>query len=114
MRLVKYLVLAIIAIALVTVALANREPMTLKLLPDEVAQLAGVNFDLSLPVFIIILGTFLAGLCFGFVWEWLREAKHRATARAERKERERLEQQVQKTDPNAKSGDDVLAILDGT
>ncbi|MDJ0640898.1 MAG: LapA family protein [Paracoccaceae bacterium] len=114
MRLIKYVVLAVIAIVLVTIALANREAMTLRLLPDEMARLAGINYDLSLPVFIVILGTFLAGLCFGFVWEWLREAKHRATARAEKKERERLEQQVQAGDPKAKSGDDVLAILDGT
>ena len=113
MRLIKYIVLAIIAIGLVTVALANRGTMTLRLLPDGVADLAGVNYELTFPIFIIILGTFLLGLLFGFIWEWLREHKHRATAKAEAKERQRLEQEVRKVAPPADTGDDVLAILDG-
>lgn len=113
MRLIKYFVLAIIAIGLVAVALANRESMTVKLLPDAMADLAGVNYALTLPVFLVILGAFLLGLLFGFVWEWLREHKHRATAKTEQRERERLEQEVRKVSPPAETGDDVLAILDG-
>ena len=91
MRIIKYLVLAAILIVLVAVALANRGPMTLRLLPDEIAGLFGLNYDLTLPVFVVILGTFLLGLVFGFVWEWLREHKHRVTARVEQRERQRLE-----------------------
>lgn len=113
LRLVKYLILFIIAAGLITVAMANLGPMTLKLLPDGIGRLVGLNMDLTMPVFIVILGTFLAGLLFGFIWEWLREHKHRATAKAERRERERLEQEVKKVAPPAKTGDDVLAILDG-
>ena len=112
-RLIKYLILFVIAVGLITVAMANRGPMTLKLLPEGIGRLAGVNMDLSMPVFIVILVTFFAGLLFGFVWEWLREHKHRATAKVERRERERLEQEVKKVAPPAKTGDDVLAILDG-
>jgi uncharacterized integral membrane protein len=113
MRLIKYFVLAIIAIGLVAVALANRGTMTLRLLPDALADLAGINFELTLPIFIVILGTFLLGLFFGFIWEWLREHKHRATAKTEQRERERLEQEVRKVSPPVETGDDVLAILDG-
>ena len=112
-RLIKYLILFVIAVVLITVAMANRGPMTLKLLPDGVDDLIGLNMDLTLPVFLVILGTFLAGILFGFIWEWLREHKHRATAKTERRERERLEQEVRKVAPPAKTGDDVLAILDG-
>jgi uncharacterized integral membrane protein len=113
LRLIKYLILFLIAVALITVAMANRGPMTLQLLPEGVASLFGLNMDLTMPVFLVILGTFLLGLLFGFIWEWLREHKHRATAKVERRERERLEQEVKKVAPPAKSGDDVLAILDG-
>lgn len=112
-RFIKYLILFVIAVVLITVAMANRGPMTLKLLPDGVDDLIGLNMDLTLPVFLVILGTFLLGILFGFIWEWLREHKHRATAKTERRERERLEQEVKKVAPPAKTGDDVLAILDG-
>jgi uncharacterized integral membrane protein len=112
-RFIKYLILFVIAVVLITVAMANRGPMTLQLLPDGVDDLIGLNMDLTLPVFLVILGTFLTGILFGFIWEWLREHKHRATAKTERRERERLEQEVKKVAPPAKTGDDVLAILDG-
>ena len=113
MRLIKYLILAILALGLVIVALANREPMTLQLLPAELSRLAGVQWEITLPIFIVILAAMLGGLALGFVWEWLREHKHRATAAIERRERQRLEQQVHKSAVPAKPGDDVLAILDG-
>lgn len=113
MRLIKLLILALIAIALIIVALANLESMTLQLLPDSLARLAGVDFQVTLPIFIVLLGAVLVGLILGFIWEWLREHKHRATAAQERRERERLERQMQKVAPASKPGDDVLAILDG-
>lgn len=112
MRLIKLLILAVLGVGLVVIALANREPMTLQLLPAELSRLAGVQWEITLPIFIVIIAAVLAGLALGFIWEWLREHKHRATAVAERRERQRLEQQVQKVSPPAKPGDDVLAILD--
>ena len=112
-RLLKYLILLAIAVVLVTVALANRGPMSLQLLPDGVANLLGLNWTLTFPIFLVILGTFFAGMLFGFIWEWLREHKHRATAKVERRERERLEREVVKVSPPARDGDDILAILDG-
>lgn len=116
-RLVKYLVLFVIAVALIVVAMANRGPITLKLLPEglmspERAAALGVG-DLTMPGFLLVMSIFFAGLLFGFIWEWLREHKHRSTAKVERRERERLEQQVNKIAPPTKDGDDVLAILDG-
>jgi lipopolysaccharide assembly protein A len=43
MRFLRYLFLALLAICLLIVALANREPVTLNLLPDELATFAGAN-----------------------------------------------------------------------
>ena len=113
MRFVRYLVLAGLAIILVTIALANRDPLTVRLLPDELAGLLGVNWEVTLPVFIILLAAMLAGVALGFVWEWVREHKHRATAATEAKERQRLEQQVKAVAPQEDTGDDVLALLEG-
>ena len=92
--------------------MANREPLTVRLLPDEFAGLLGVNWQVTLPVFIILLAAMLAGVALGFVWEWVREHKHRATAVTEKKERQRLEQQVKTAAPSTDTGDDVLALLE--
>ncbi len=113
MRYIRYLVLGVLAIILITTSIANREPLTLNLLPDEIAGLVGFNFDITLPVFAVILGSVIFGLALGFVWEWVREHKHRATAATERRERQRLESEVKKVAPSKDSGDDVLALLEG-
>lgn len=113
LRLIKYLILFVIAVVLIVVAMANLGPMTLQLLPTALGEQIGWNRDLTMPVFLILLGTFFAGLLFGFIWEWLREHKHRVKAKLEEQERQRLEQEVKKVSPPAKTGDDVLAILDG-
>ncbi len=113
LRLIKYLFLFIVALFLVTVSLGNREPFTLQLLPDAIAGPMNFNLDVTLPAFMMVLVIFVTGLLFGFVWEYLREHKHRAKAKTEQRERERLEQEVHKVAPPAKTGDDVLAILDG-
>ena len=41
MRYVRYAILALIAIVLVSMSLANREPLTLALYPDPVAEFMG-------------------------------------------------------------------------
>ncbi|MEL7150398.1 MAG: LapA family protein [Pseudomonadota bacterium] len=113
LRLIKYLILFVIASVLIVVAMANLGPMTLQLLPTGLGDQIGWNQNLTMPVFLVIMGTFFAGLLFGFIWEWLREHKHRSKAKVEERERQRLEQQVQKIAPPTRQGDDVLAILDG-
>jgi uncharacterized integral membrane protein len=114
MRLIRFLVLALIAIALVTVSIANRGALTIKLLPDELAQLLGFSWDITLPAFVILLGAVLVGVLLGFVWEWVRERKYRVEAATERKERERLEREVNKVAPPKDKGDDVLALLEAS
>lgn len=113
LRLIKLLFLGVILLFLVTMALGNREPITLQLLPGTLGDAVGFNLGVTLPGFLMVLAIFSIGLLFGFVWEWLREAKHRAIARVEQRERQRLEEEVRKVAPPSKTGDDVLAILDG-
>ena len=72
---------ALFAVALVSVALANRNIVTLQVLPTEISGWFAVNPSVQLPLFIVILGGIIVGLLVGFVWEWIREHKHRSSSR---------------------------------
>ncbi|MDA8584790.1 LapA family protein [Rhodobacteraceae bacterium] len=112
MRLIRLFILGIIAIALIIVAIANREPLTFRLLPDELSRLVGFNWDITLPTFAILFVAAIVGVALGYLLEWVREHKHRATAVTETKARQRLEQKVKEVAPSEEQGDDVLALLD--
>lgn len=113
MRYIRYLILAAIAVCLVTVALANREMVTLNLLPEQVSQLLGFGQSVTLPLFLVILGGVVVGLLLGFVWEWLREHKHRAEAARQRREKEKLAREVTRIKHDRPGAtDDVLALLE--
>ena len=86
MRYVRYLCIAIFAVALVSVALANRAVVPLQVLPTELSGMFAVNPSVQLPLFIIILGSILAGLLVGFIWEWIREFGDRAEAAKQARE----------------------------
>lgn len=112
-RMLRYSFLALLVIVLVTLALANRDPVTLEALPANLAAFAGVEWQISLPLYVVIFGSIVAGVLIGFVWEWLREHKHRAAASTKAREVTRLERELavmRDTKPEQK--DDVLALLD--
>jgi lipopolysaccharide assembly protein A len=112
-RYIKYLFLAAIALALVLLALANRDPVTLTVLPTGLAEWVNWNFIITLPMFIVLLGGIVAGLLIGFVWEWFREHRQRAEAKAQRKERDRLAREVDALRGEARRDqDEVLALLE--
>lgn len=112
MRYIRYAFLAVLAACLITVALANSAPVTLNLLPEEMALLLGIGASVTLPLFLVVFAGIVAGLLIGFVWEWLREHKYRAQAARERKTREQLEREVKKAKTEAAGGDEVLALLE--
>ncbi len=113
MRYVRYLCIAIFALALIAVALANRSMVSLRLLPTEVSGFFALNPELNVPLFIVILGSIVAGLLVGFVWEWIREYNQRAEAARQAREMRRLEREVARLKGEKYEGqDDVLALLD--
>lgn len=115
MRYIRYAFLAAIGVVLVTVALANRGAVTLTLMPQPLADLVQFNAVIQLPLFAVILGGIVAGLLIGFVWEWLREHKHRAAAVRKEREVHDLERKLKREQRRAvDSGqqDEVLALLD--
>lgn len=113
MRYIRYACIAIFAIALIAVALANRDAVTLNLLPQEIAGLFAVAPSVQLPLFIVIFGGILTGLLVGFVWEWMREHAVRAENARNAREVRRLEREVKRLKSEKHEGkDEVLALLD--
>jgi len=117
MTYIRYALLAIVLVVAVTVALANRAPVTLALWPDTVTAFLGYGYALTLPLFVVVGGAAGFGLVLGLVWEWLRERGYRAEAARARRELEQLRaaQGAPSEAPAAVARprrDDVLAILD--
>ncbi|MDH5453185.1 MAG: LapA family protein [Paracoccaceae bacterium] len=114
MRTLRLIFLAVLGIALLAVASANRTPVTLRLLPEEMDNFLGFGWAMDVPLFLVIFTGIVAGLGIGFVWEWLREAKIRAAASQHRREAGRLKQEVSRLRAeNATPQDEVLALLEG-
>ena len=113
-RFFRYLLLALLAIGLLTVALANRTPVLVRALPEDVGLFMGFTWAMELPLFLVIFGGIIAGLLIGFVWEWARESKHRTAASTRSREVARLEREVSRlrATTDTPPQDEVLALLD--
>jgi uncharacterized integral membrane protein len=113
LRYLRYLLLALLGVALLTTALANRAPVLIKAMPDDLAAFLGLNWQIELPLFLVMFGGIVAGLLIGFVWEWLREHKHRAVASTKTREVSRLERELATMrDATSLPQDDIIALLD--
>lgn len=113
MRTIKYIILALIALGLVIVGFANRDPVTLTLFPDELVHFIKFNASITLDTYVVVFGGIAAGLLLGFFWEWLREHKHRSEAVAQRREKAQLAREVKKLKADKPEGkDEILALVD--
>ncbi|MCA2009930.1 LapA family protein [Cereibacter sphaeroides] len=124
MKYLRYALLAVVLMLCVTVALANREPVTLALWPDTVTAFLGFGYALTLPLFVIIGLAVGFGLVLGLVWEWLRERSIRVEAKQNRRELDRIRADQPSTAAptptapatqagrNAAAREQVLAILE--
>ena len=113
-RYLRLILLGLLALLLLTMALANRAPVEVRLLPGDLAALTGLTWAMQLPLFLVIFGGIVAGVLIGFVWEWFREHGHRATAAQKAREVVRLERElaVLKDSTSTPPQDEVLALLD--
>ncbi|OYX25441.1 MAG: DUF1049 domain-containing protein [Rhodobacterales bacterium 32-66-7] len=113
MRYIRLLLVVLLGLGLLAVALANRAPVTLRLLPESLSELTGLTFAIDLPLFLVIFAGIVVGVMIGFVWEWLREMKHRSTASTKAREVSRLERELAvMRDASTVPKDDVLALLE--
>jgi uncharacterized integral membrane protein len=115
MKIVKYAFLALLAIVLVTLAIANRAPVELQLLPAALTDLLGFQERISLPLYVVIFGAIVVGLLIGFVWEWIREWRIRRMAERRARElrvMERENARLRREKLAEQGEDEVLALLD--
>ncbi|TMV43607.1 LapA family protein [Thioclava sp. BHET1] len=114
MRLLRYAIWALIGLVLVILATANTDAVPVHLLPPDIGDYAGLSGAVELPLFLVIGAALVAGLILGFIWEWLREHKHRSAARKGRKEVRKLNREVTKLRDDEGPKDEVLALLETT
>lgn len=113
MKTIRYAFWAFVALCLVLVGLANREVVTLRAMPQALADLIGISPDIQLPLFVAIFIGVGVGLLIGFLWEWLREHKVRAEVRTKSREVSRLKSELSSLrDVDGDGQDDVLALLE--
>lgn len=111
MRYIKYCFLILLGVILCFMALANRDPVTLRLLPDSLASIIPTP-AVVVPTFIVVLGGIIFGLFIGFFWEWLREHQHRSKVTKKDRQIRDLEREVSGLKKNETSEDEILALLE--
>lgn len=113
-RYLRLIFLGLVGLGLLTVALANRAVVPVRLLPEDLAALTGLTWAMELPLFLVIFGGIIAGVLIGFVWEWFREHGYRASASQRAREVARLERElaVLKDSTSVPPKDEVLALLE--
>lgn len=133
-RYLKILFLVVVAIVLVLLAVSNQEQISVSLLPASLEEAMGRDFTVSeirllptviadwfgadgkvdLTVALVVTLALLVGIVVGFIWEYLREYRYRSEAKTQRREAQRLNQEVAQMKGRRSDGqeDEVLAILD--
>lgn len=109
-RYLRFALIALLSILLLAAAVANRDMVTVRTLPESVSSFLGFGWEFQMPLFLVILGSAAMGLLIGFVWEWIREHKIRKVGVKSQKEAMRLRAEVA-TLREAKPQDEVLALL---
>ena len=113
MRYLRMLFVAVLAISLLTVALANRQIVDVSLFPGQFGQYLGGTWSARMPLFLVILLSLLIGMVLGLIWEWLRESHLRQESSRRAFELRQLEREVGGLrTTHAAPRDEVLAILD--
>lgn len=105
LRRLVWLFWGLVVAALVVLGLANREVVTLHLLPEGLSGLTGPVEPLQVPLFLVIAAAVVIGMVVGLVWEWLRHHAIRSELRRHRRAAGR-------NNGAQAPGNDVLALLD--
>ncbi len=114
MRYVRYFIITVIALILVTVAFANRQIVSLTILPEGLEPFIGLNAlvgPIQMPLYAVVFGGVAAGLIVGFTWEYAREARHRREARQQRQSRATLERDIKQMKAEKNAGRDEVLVL---
>ena len=110
MRILKMTLLAILALFIILVAVANRELVVVELLPAELGFVGDLRWEM--PLFVLIIGMAAGGFALGWFWEWFHDKHVRDVARQRRRKIVALEREVEglRRDTGVEE-DEVLALL---
>lgn len=114
MRYIKYFLLFVIALLLITIFFANRQVVSLTVLPSVLEEFIGINAlvgPIQLPLYAVVLGGVGVGLVLGYILEWLREHKHRRDASVGRQTKAELETEVKKLKAQKNAGKDPVLVM---
>ena len=113
MRIIRFSITLSISLALIALAIANRQVVTLQFMPSDLAASFGILGVKSLPLFLVVLLGVLIGLFLGFVWEYLREHKYRKALVTKNKKVKMLEQEIKKLkNDNNNEAEQILGLLE--
>jgi len=96
-RLLRLLVIAIVAILLLLFAFANHHRVTVSLDPFASVDDAAIAFET--PLFVVAIGAAMLGVIAGAAATWISQGRHRRAARRYRREAETLKSTTQRTAP---------------
>jgi uncharacterized integral membrane protein len=91
LRALKLLLLAPVAIVVVTLAVINRGPVALAYLPPQFGQGA-----ITVPMFVVIFAALMAGVLLGGGAAWWVQGRHRRLERTYRREAENLKAEAER------------------
>ena len=110
-RYIRVIFLTCLSIILLTLAVANRELVDIRILPSELEGFWGGGMILSIPIFVLFLCGVIFGLFVGFVWEWIREMKHRSASSRKSKELAKVENELSQLKLESGQNEDEILLL---
>ena len=85
--------------------------MDIRILPSELAGFLGGGMIFSIPIFVLFLCGVIFGLFVGFVWEWIREMKHRSASSRKSKELAKVENELSQLKRESGQNEDEILLL---
>ena len=85
--------------------------MDIRILPSELEGFLGGGMIFSIPIFVLFLCGVIFGLFVGFVWEWIREMKHRSASSRKSKELAKVENELSQLKRESGQNEDEIMLL---
>ena len=85
--------------------------MDIRILPSELEGFFGGGMIFSIPIFVLFLCGIVFGLFIGFVWEWIREMKHRSASSRKSKELAKVENELSQLKRESGQNEDEIMLL---
>jgi len=83
----------------------------IRVLPSELEGFFGGGMIFSIPIFVLFLCGIVFGLFIGFVWEWIREMKHRSASSRKSKELAKVENELSQLKRESGQNEDEILLL---